>query len=78
MATDWRAAGIKADAHRVISEIRSSYTARPKEAVRVRAIKFLASRQPDRVLDAWGGGLSADLLVGAGLRVLSVDDGRFF
>lgn len=78
MATDWRAAGIKADAHRVVAEIRSGYTARPKELVRARAIKFLAGRSPDLVLDAWGGGLSAEQMTDAGLRVLSVDDGRFF
>lgn len=76
--TDWKAAGLKADAHRVIGLLTAPYSGAPKAKVRDRAIRFLVAQQPKLVLDAWGGGMSADAQVAAGLSVLSVDDGRSF
>ncbi len=76
--TDWKAAGEKADAHRVVNLLRGPYKREEKAEQRDRTVAFLAHRKPTKVLDAWGGGSSADALVAAGLSVLSVDDGRSF
>lgn len=76
--TDWKRAGELADAHRVQRLLASRYQNAAKITVRSRAIRFLASVQPTCVLDAWGGGMSAEELVRYGLAVLSVDNGGDF
>lgn len=47
-----------------------------KQAIREWITAEMVAAEPSLVLDLWGGGKSARMLAGAGLSVLSVDDGR--
>lgn len=75
---DWRAAGRKADAHRVQRLMRGNYLSWDKDVVRRKVLRSLLTVKPSLVLDLNGGGGSAEALTAAGLNVLSVEDGRGF
>jgi predicted Zn-ribbon and HTH transcriptional regulator len=73
--TDWSEIGRKADAHRVRDLYRRTFDNRGKNDARPLMVSALVNAGGTRCLDLWGGGLSADALVAAGLSVLSVDNG---
>lgn len=73
--TDWRAAGRKADAHRVRDLYRAPFDSHGKQIARRRVIQALKVAGVTTVLDLWGGGLSAIELRNAGFRVIAVEDG---
>ena len=73
--TDWKEAGRKADAHRVRDLYRSAFGSDSKSIARKRVIEAMRAAGVTTVLDLWGGGQSAEELVAAGFRVISVDDG---
>jgi hypothetical protein len=72
---DWHEAGRKADAHLVRDLYRRAFKSSSKEIARRRTIEALGAAGVTTVLDLWGGGISAEALVAAGFRVISVDDG---
>ena len=73
--TDWREAGRKADARYVLNLYRRAFASDAKRIARERTIEALRAAGVETVLDLWGGGVSAESLVAAGFRVVSVDDG---
>ena len=73
--TDWKEAGRKADAHRVRYLYRGSFGSDSKSIARKRVIEAMRAAGVTTVLDLWVGGQSAEELVAAGFRVISVDDG---
>lgn len=73
--TDWRAAGVKADATYVLNLYRRAFASDAKRIARERTIEALRAAGVQTVLDLWGGGASAEALVAAGFRVISVEDG---
>ena len=73
--TDWREAGRKADARYVLNLYRRAFASDAKRIARERSIEALRAAGVETVLDLWGGGVSAEELVAAGFRVVSVDDG---
>lgn len=75
MATDWREAGHRADAKRVLNLYRRSFDNAPKRIARERSIEALVAAGVRTVIVLWGGGLDAEACVAAGLRVIAVDNG---
>lgn len=75
MATDWRDAGLRADAKRVLNLYRRSFDNAAKRIARSRAIEALKAAGCQTVVVLWGGGLDAEELVAAGFRVIAVDNG---
>lgn len=73
--TDWKAAGHLADAHRVQNLYRKSFSSDAKSIARGRVTSALRSAGVSVVLDLWGGGSSAEDLVGLGFRVIAVENG---
>ena len=74
--TDWREAGRKADARYVLNLYRRAFASEAKQIARERTIAALQAAGVEVVLDLWGGGASAEALVAAGFRVISVEDGN--
>lgn len=68
--------GIKADATVVREAARGRFESEAKTAVRMRALTALRRMGVERPLDLWGGGKSAELMLAAGMKPLSIDDGR--
>lgn len=75
LVTDWREAGLKADAHRVRDLYRAAFNSESKLIARGRVIEALRAAGVTTVLDLWGGGGSAEQLVAAGFRVIAVENG---
>jgi hypothetical protein len=73
--TDWREAGNRADATRVRNLFLAAFDLPGKRLARERAIQALKAAGATCVLDLWGGGISAEALVAAGFRVISVENG---
>ena len=73
--TDWREAGLKSDATRVINLYRRSFDNAAKSLARSRSIEALSAAGVQTVICLWGGGLDAEELVAAGFRVIAVDNG---
>lgn len=72
---DWREAGLRADATRVINLYRRSFDNAAKKLARSRSIEALRAAGVKTVICLWGGGLDAEELVAAGFRVIAVDNG---
>lgn len=73
--TDWREAGHKADAKRVLNLYRRSFDNDAKRLARSRSIEALRAAGCSTVVCLWGGGWDAEELVAAGFRVIAVDNG---
>lgn len=73
--TDWREAGHKADAKRVLNLYRTSFDNDAKRLARSRSIEALRAAGVATVVCLWGGGLDAEELLAAGFRVIAVDNG---
>jgi len=77
--TDWRAAGLLANAHRVTNLARGSYDSPAKSRVRTRALRFIAGglAADEKMGDLWGGGASAAEAAALGIPTISIEDGRW-
>lgn len=75
MATDWREAGRRSDATRVLRLYRRAFDNDAKRLARTRAIEALKASGARTVVVLWGGGLDAEELVAAGFGVIAVDNG---
>jgi hypothetical protein len=75
MATDWREAGYRADAKRVLNLYRRSFDNDAKRLARHRSVEALQAAGVQTVVCLWGGGYDAESLVAAGFRVIAVDNG---
>lgn len=73
--TDWREAGLKADARRIQRLWTAPFDNKAKAVVRRRVADALLAAGGTRCLDLGGGGGSAAVLKDAGLSVISVEDG---
>lgn len=70
-----REAAALADAHHVRDLYRDGFSSRAQDTARRRSIEALIAAGGTVCLDLWGGGRSAEELVSAGFRVISVEDG---
>jgi hypothetical protein len=75
MPTDWREAGRRSDATRVVRLYRRAFDNDAKRLARSRSIEALHASGVQTVVVLWGGGLDAEELVAAGFRVIAVDNG---
>lgn len=73
-----RANEAREEAHRVRDLVRDRYSNPTKARIRSWIVAEIKAANPSLVLDLWGGGLSAEEMVTAGLPVLSVDRARGF
>lgn len=73
--TDWREAGYRADAKRVLNLYRRAFDNDAKRLARSRSIEALRAAGVQTVVCLWGGGYDAEELVAAGFRVIAVDNG---
>lgn len=73
--TDWREAGLRADAHRIQRLWVAPFDNPAKDVVRRRVASVLVAAGGTIALDLGGGGSSAKVLKAAGLSVISVEDG---
>jgi len=64
-----------AEAHRIRNLYRLAFGNQSKTIARRRVIDALKAAEVQVVIDLWGGGISAEELVAAGIRVISVENG---